>query len=115
MADPANADVIRAVQRDAVPSQCAIGGGELLAARAGVGGSRRHFNVDRRALASRQGDFCACFIGKPLFFRSNLEASRTQASLLVAPRAVRYYRARFSYVDVLDRHRDLGKGCAGLV
>ena len=37
MADPTEADVIRTVQRDTVPGQGAIGGGELVAARAGVG------------------------------------------------------------------------------
>ena len=36
-ADVAEADVIRSVQRNAVPGQRAIGGRELVAARAGVG------------------------------------------------------------------------------
>src|SRR5580704_10308540 len=38
VADPADADVIRTVQCDAVPGERAIGGGELVATRAGVGG-----------------------------------------------------------------------------
>src|ERR1700677_717994 len=38
VADPADAGVIRTVQRYAVPGQRAIGGGELVGARARVGG-----------------------------------------------------------------------------
>src|ERR1700679_3965239 len=40
VAHPADANVIRTVQRDAVPGQRAIGGRELVAARAGVGSLR---------------------------------------------------------------------------
>src|ERR1700685_2867506 len=79
VADPTDADVIRTVQRDAVPGQRAIGGGELAAARAGVGSAPLHLNVDRVVLANRYADSQARFIGEPLFCRSNLEAPRTQA------------------------------------
>ena len=47
MADPADADVISAIERDAVPGQRTIGGGELAAIRAGVGGVRLRLNVGR--------------------------------------------------------------------
>ncbi len=115
MAHPADADVIRAIHRDAMPGQRAIGGGELLAARARIGALRLHLNIDRGALANRQADFRARFIGEPFLSCSNLEATRAQAGLLKAPGAVRFDRARFSFVDVLDCHRDIGKGRAGLV
>jgi ABC-type molybdate transport system ATPase subunit len=60
----------------APPGQRAVGGGELVAARAGVGGPQLHLNVDRGVLANRQADSRARFIGEPLFCRSNLEAPR---------------------------------------
>ena len=115
MADPADADVIRTVQRDAVPGQRAIGGGELVAARAGVGSAPLHLNVDRGLLANRQADSRVRFIGEPLFCRSNLEAPRRQAGRLKVPPAIGCDRARCTCVDVLDCHRDIAKGCAGLV
>ncbi len=85
MADPADADVIRTVHRDAVPCQRAIGGGELVAARAGVGGAPLHLNVDGGVLANRQADSRARFIGESLFCRSNHEAPRRQAGRLKVP------------------------------
>src|ERR1700722_8187352 len=115
MADPADADVIRTVQRDAVPGQRAIGSSELAAARAGVGGSQLHLYVDRGVLANRQTDSRARFIGEPWFCRSNLEAPRTRAGCLIAPPAVGFDRARYTCVDVPDRHFDIAKGCTGLV
>ena len=115
MADPADADVIRAVQRDAVPGQRAIGGGELVAARAGVGGGPLHLNVDRDVLANRRADPRARFIGEALFCRANLEAPRRQAGRQKAPRAVGCDRADGTRADVLDCQCDIGKGCAGLV
>jgi hypothetical protein len=114
VADPADADVIRAVQRDAVPRQRAIGGGELVAARANVGGASLHLNVGRGVLAS-QADSRTRFIGEPLFCRSNLEAPRRQAGRLIAPSAIGCDRARRACADVLDCHRDIGKGRARLV
>ncbi len=115
VADPADADVIRTVHRDAVPGQRAIGGEELVAARAGVGGARLHLNVGRGVLANRQADSRAPFIGEPWFCRSNLEAPRRQAGRLIVPPAVGWDGARFTCVDVPDCHRDLGKACAGWV
>src|ERR1035438_4070757 len=88
MADPADANVIRTVERDAVPGQRAIGGGELVAARAGVGGPQLQLNVDRGVLANRQTDSRARFIGEALFCRSNLEAPRRKAGRLKVPPAV---------------------------
>jgi len=75
VADPAGANVIHTVQRDAVPGQRAIGGGELVAAHAGVGGGAPlHLNVGRGLLASREADFRARFIREALFCRSNVGA-----------------------------------------
>jgi hypothetical protein len=113
--DPADADVIRTVQGDAVPGQRAIGGGELVAARADVGGAPLHLDVDHRVLANRQADSGTCFIDEPLFCRANLEAPQRQAGRLIVPPAVGCDRARFTCIDVLDCHRDIAKGCAGFV
>jgi hypothetical protein len=74
VADPADTDVIRTIEGDAVPGQGAIGGGELVAARAGVGDAPLHLNVDRGVLASLQADSRARFIGEPMFCCMNLEA-----------------------------------------
>src|ERR1700683_5142827 len=98
MADPADADVIRTVQRDAMPSQRAIGGGELLAARAGIGHLLLHLYVYRGGLVSRQADSRARFIGEPAFCGSDLEAPRRQAGRLIAASPVGWGRARFARV-----------------
>src|SRR5580704_13140501 len=100
MADPADADVVRTVQRDSVPGQRAIGGGELAAARTDVRGLQLHPDVNRGALANGQADTRARFIFEPLFCRSNLEAPLRQARRLIAAPAVGYDRARFSCVKV---------------
>src|SRR5271156_4913789 len=102
MANPADADVIRTVQRDAMPGQSAIGGGELVAARADVGGFRLQLNVNRGALAWLQADSRARFIGEARFCRTNLEAPLRQAGCLIVSGAVGGDRARFSCRDVLD-------------
>ena len=115
MGDIADADVIRAVKRDAVPSQRAIGGGEFVAARAGVRGLWLHPNVHRGVLARRQADSHARFIGESGFCRANIEAPRRQAGRPKVSRAVRRDHARFTCIEVLDGHRDIGKACAGLV
>jgi hypothetical protein len=115
VADVAEADVIRTIQRDAVPGQIAIGGGKLAAARAGIGGAALQLNVDRGLLANRQADSHTRFIGETLFCSSNLEAPRRQAGRLIAASAVGCYRARCTGVGVPDCHRDIAKGRAGLV
>ena len=84
-----------------------------LAQASGV--SQLHLDVDRGVLANRQADSRARFIGEPLFCRSNLEAPRRQAGRLIVPPAVGCDRARCTCVDVPDCHRDIAKGCAGLV
>src|ERR1700733_4681181 len=73
MADPADADIIRTVHRDSVPGQRAIRGGELAAARAGVGGAPLHLDVDCGVVASRQADSGERHVGEPLFRGANLE------------------------------------------
>ena len=115
MGDVAKADVKCTVHGDAVPGQRAIGGGELVAARAGVGSALLHLHVDLGFLANRQGDSRTGFIAEPLFCRSNVEAPRRQAGRLKVPRAVGDDRARLTCGDVLDGHRDIGKHYAGLV
>src|SRR5271168_2086541 len=99
MADPADADVIRTVQRDAVPGQRAIGGGELVAARADVGAAPLQLNVNRGVLANRQGDSRALFLGELVLCRSNLEAPWRQAGRLKVPPAVGCDGARCTGVD----------------
>ena len=115
MADPSDADVIRTIQRDAVPGQCAIGGEELVAARAGLGGAPLHPNVERGVLANRQTDSGARLSGEPLFCRTNLEAPLRQPGRLIVPTAVGCDRARCTCIEVFDCHRDIAKGCASLV
>src|SRR3984885_135397 len=98
-----------------MPSQRAIGGGELLAARAGIGPLLLHLYVYRGGLVSRQADSRARFIGEPAFCGSDLEAPRRQAGRLIAASPVGWDRARFAGVEVLDGDRDIGKGRAAWV
>src|ERR1700677_5177529 len=99
MADITDADVIRTVQRDAVPGQSAITGEELVAAGAGVGSARPQLNVDRGFLSTRQVDSGASLIGEALFCHSNLEAPWRQAGRLIVPPAVGFDGARCACVD----------------
>src|SRR5579862_1467831 len=62
--DPAEANVIRAVERDAVPGQRAIGGGEFVAAGARVGSVALQLDVDGCVPAGCQGDSGAHFLGE---------------------------------------------------
>src|ERR1700690_513553 len=98
-----------------MPSQRAIGGGELLAARAGVGPLLLHLYVYRGGLVSRQADSRARFIGEPAFCGSNFETPPKQPGHLIAAFPVGWDRTRFACVEVLDGDRDLGKGRAAWV
>src|SRR5580704_953334 len=101
MADPADADVIRTIERDAVPGQRAIGGGELVAARAGVGGLQLHPNVDRGLLASRQVDSHARLIGEALLRGADIIASDRKGNHLILPDRACNSSSRGSCVKVV--------------
>src|SRR5580693_4445604 len=93
VADIAEADVIRAVQRDAVPGQRAIGGGELVAARAGVGGLP---TLRRGRGGGKTEDKCG-----------EKQSGRAQASL---PRAIEFKNCEvyIKYVSYFNNYTDVG-------
>ena len=110
MAYPAEADVIRTVQRDAVPGQRAIGSGELATARASVG-------VFSCSLMSTVASWPTAKLiplrassANPCFAARISKRPAVQARRLIVPRAVGCDRARRTCVDVLDCHRDIAKG-----